>query len=138
MSALSIFDIFKIGIGPSSSHTMGPMKAASEFARLLVTAGTEVAKINVTLYGSLAFTGKGHATDSAILLGLEGSVPETIDPDSTEPRLRGIHRNKTIDVPGVGILPFDPDADILFELQRSTNLCPRCRCPRANRAGLCS
>ena len=116
MSALSIFDIFKIGIGPSSSHTVGPMKAAGEFARLLATAGTEVAKINVTLYGSLAFTGKGHATDSAVLLGLEGSVPETIDPDSTEARLRGIHRNKTIDVPGVGILPLDPDADILFEL----------------------
>ena len=116
MSALSIFDIFKIGIGPSSSHTVGPMKAASEFVRLLATTGTAVAKINVTLYGSLAFTGKGHATDSAVLLGLEGNVPDTIDPDSTEARLRRIHRDKTIDVPGVGMLPFDPDADILFEL----------------------
>ncbi len=119
MSALSIFDIFKIGIGPSSSHTVGPMKAACEFANALATLGPDVTKITVTLYGSLAFTGKGHATDSAILLGLEGSVPENIDPDSTDARLRSIHSNKAIDVPGVGVLPFDPDVDLLFELHES-------------------
>ena len=116
MSSLSIFDIFKIGIGPSSSHTVGPMKAAREFVNLLSSSGTAATNIRVTLYGSLAFTGKGHATDSAILLGLEGSEPETIDPDSTDARLRGIHANKAIDVPGLGVLPFDPEADILFEL----------------------
>ena len=119
MSALSIFDIFKIGIGPSSSHTVGPMKAAREFANSLATLGPEVTKITVTLYGSLAFTGKGHATDSAILLGLEGSEPEKIDPDSTDARLRSIHSNKAIDVPGVGVLPFDPDVDLLFELHEA-------------------
>jgi L-serine dehydratase len=95
------------------------MKAACEFANSLAPLGPEVTKITVTLYGSLAFTGKGHATDSAILLGLEGSVPETIDPDSTDARLRGIHSNKAIDVPGVGVLPFDPDVDLLFELRES-------------------
>ena len=82
MSSISIFDIFKIGIGPSSSHTVGPMKAAREFVSRLKPSLKNVRKLEVRLYGSLAYTGKGHGTDSAILLGLSGEVPETIDPDS--------------------------------------------------------
>ena len=82
MAAVSIFDIFKIGIGPSSSHTVGPMKAARTFANNLQ--GSDVANIHVTLFGSLAWTGKGHGTDAAILLGLAGHEPETIDPDKVE------------------------------------------------------
>jgi len=125
MAAISIFDIFKIGVGPSSSHTMGPMKAANAFAEKIVATGLRVDKIRVTVYGSLAYTGKGHATDSAILLGLSGSVPETIDPEATEARLRKIHEEKSVHVPGVGAVPFDPELDLIFEyketLPRHTN-----------------
>lgn len=117
MPSISIFDIFKIGIGPSSSHTVGPMKAAFAFVNSLVAHAAVVSKLHVTLYGSLAYTGKGHATDSAILLGLEGSAPETIDPDTMEARLRSIHAKTLLDVPGIGVLPFDPAHDLVFELQ---------------------
>src|SRR5580698_8027328 len=80
----SVFDLFKIGIGPSSSHTVGPMRAAHEF---IGVAGTDVARIRAELYGSLALTGKGHATDRAILLGLAGETPAGIDPDTVEEKL---------------------------------------------------
>lgn len=119
MPCISIFDIFKIGIGPSSSHTVGPMKAAAAFIESVSTHRTAVARVQVTLYGSLACTGKGHATDSAILLGLEGSTPETIDPDTTDARLRGIHSAKKLDVPGIGVVPFDPEYDLVFELHET-------------------
>jgi L-serine dehydratase len=88
MAAVSVFDIFKIGIGPSSSHTVGPMKAARAFAETLE--GAPVAGIEVTLFGSLAWTGKGHGSDSAVLLGLAGHDPETVDPDAVEGILAGI------------------------------------------------
>ena len=83
---LSVFDIFKVGIGPSSSHTMGPMRAAREFASALKQDGLleRTQEIAVRLYGSLALTGAGHGTDRAILAGLEGAEPETVDPDSIE------------------------------------------------------
>ncbi len=81
MPSISIFDIFKIGIGPSSSHTVGPMKAARQFVTGLEQYADKVTKLEVRLYGSLAYTGKGHGSDSAILLGLSGEEPETIDID---------------------------------------------------------
>ena len=125
MGAISIFDIFKIGIGPSSSHTVGPMKAALAFVEGLAEGKRNVASIDVSLHGSLAWTGKGHGTDSAILLGLSGLAPDTIDPDSVEGRLRKIHSEKRIDVPGIGELPFDPQVNLRFdfetELPRHTN-----------------
>tara|TARA_R110002096_G_scaffold5809_3_gene26816 strand:+ start:10976 stop:12334 length:1359 start_codon:yes stop_codon:yes gene_type:complete len=125
MAAISIFDIFKIGIGPSSSHTVGPMKAARAFVGGLAEIADEVAAINVSLHGSLAWTGKGHATDAAILLGLNGLEPETIDPDSVDDRLRAIHAKKCIEVPGIGELAFDPEQNLRFdfeqELPRHTN-----------------
>ncbi len=125
MSAISIFDIFKIGIGPSSSHTVGPMKAARAFTEQIESVASDVAAVQVTLYGSLAYTGKGHGTDSAVLLGLMGLEPETIDPDSVEPLLRAIHADKQLLVQGVGKLRFDPDLDVVFEfgeeLPRHTN-----------------
>src|ERR1700720_4981590 len=79
--SLSFFDIFKIGIGPSSSHTMGPMNAARGFVELLASRGVlaNTAQVSAQLYGSLALTGRGHCTDRAILLGLEGMSPDTID-----------------------------------------------------------
>ncbi|HNP65650.1 MAG TPA: L-serine ammonia-lyase [Woeseiaceae bacterium] len=125
MAAISIFDIFKVGIGPSSSHTVGPMKAALAFADSLAGASDAVASIEVSLHGSLAWTGKGHGTDSAILLGLSGLAPDTIDPDSVEGRLRRIHSEKKLDVPGIGELEFDPQVHLIFdyevELPRHTN-----------------
>lgn len=117
MAAVSIFDIFKIGIGPSSSHTLGPMKAAREFALQLAPIAEQVVTIEVTLYGSLAYTGKGHATDSAIMLGLMGLQAETIDPDSIEQRLRSVRADKKLDVPSVGQVVFDPASDLKFDLE---------------------
>ncbi len=80
----SVFDLFKIGIGPSSSHTVGPMRAAREFGSHL---SENTARVRAELYGSLALTGKGHATDRAILLGLAGETPAGIDPDRVEEKL---------------------------------------------------
>lgn len=125
MSSISVFDIFKIGVGPSSSHTIGPMKAAYAFIESAFEAGVKMKRLRVTLYGSLAYTGKGHATDSAVLLGLAGNIPETIDPDSMEAQLRTIHEGKLIDVPAFGPTPFDPEVDLVFDfdetLPRHTN-----------------
>ncbi len=116
MAVISIFDIFKIGIGPSSSHTVGPMKAARAFVLQLEPVAEQVRKIEVTLYGSLAYTGKGHGTDSAIVLGLMGLQPETIDPDAVEALLRAVHKNKMLSVLGAGEISFDPESDLRFEL----------------------
>ncbi|MDX1516267.1 MAG: L-serine ammonia-lyase [Woeseiaceae bacterium] len=125
MPAISIFDIFKIGIGPSSSHTVGPMKAARAFAESLSAVDADIARVEVTLHGSLAWTGKGHGTDSAVILGLSGHAPDTIDPDAIEPLLRRVHADRTLAVAGVGELPFDPQTAIVFdrgeELPRHTN-----------------
>ena len=125
MPAISVFDIFKIGVGPSSSHTVGPMKAACEFVRSLQACGESLQSIQVTLYGSLAFTGKGHGTDSAIMLGLAGEVPEQIDPDSIDSRLASMRNKRLIDLPGLKSISFDPEVDLLFnfeqELPRHTN-----------------
>ena len=96
MAAVSVFDIFKIGIGPSSSHTVGPMKAARAFAANL--RDREFEKIHVTLFGSLAWTGKGHGTDTAILLGLAGYEPATIDPDKVEGILDSIRKEDGIHI----------------------------------------
>src|SRR5688572_21308395 len=89
---LSVFDIFKIGIGPSSSHTVGPMNAARQFVLDLEGKGLldRTASVSVQLYGSLALTGVGHCTDRAVLLGLEGHKPEEIQTESIEPALQRI------------------------------------------------
>ncbi len=101
------------------------MKAAREFAEQLLDFGDRVATIRVSLHGSLAYTGKGHGSDSAVLLGLMGLQPETLDPDSVEGLLRKIHGKKQLDVMNVGCIDFDPDADLVFdyetELPRHTN-----------------
>src|ERR1700753_3439183 len=89
---LSVFDIFKVGIGPSSSHTMGPMRAAREFALGLERDGllAQTEQVAFGLFGPLALTGAGHGPDRAVLAGLEGAEPETVDPDSIEPIIRRI------------------------------------------------
>lgn len=125
MPTISVFDIFKIGVGPSSSHTVGPMKASREFLSGLANLRGPVAKIKATLYGSLAYTGKGHGTDSAIILGLMGCQPESLDPDDVEGMLRAVHEHAHIDVPGIGEIEFSPHDDLVFEygdeLPRHTN-----------------
>src|SRR5262245_7338989 len=100
--AISVFDLFTIGIGPSSSHAIGPMRAARRFVEKLRAAGLldQTASVEIRLYGSLALTGKGHGTDNAILLGLEGAEPETIDPDDVEPRIEAIRASDTLKLAG--------------------------------------
>jgi L-serine dehydratase len=114
--ALSVFDIFKVGIGPSSSHTMGPMRAAREFVLGLKREGLLQAtgQIAVRLYGSLALTGIGHGTDRAVLAGLEGAEPETVDPDSIEPLLRRIRTDGRIKLLGEREIAFDEPMQLLF------------------------
>src|ERR1700761_4564332 len=114
--SLSVFDIFKVGIGPSSSHTMGPMRAAREFALSLQRDGllAQTSQVAVRLYGSLALTGVGHGTDRAVLAGLEGAEPETVDPDSIEPTLRRIRADGRIKLLGEHEIAFDEPMQLLF------------------------
>lgn len=114
--AISVFDIFKIGIGPSSSHTLGPWKAALLFVKALKQQHNLgcVKKIKVLLYGSLAKTGKGHGTGIAVQLGLNGEDPGTFDVDAIFPRIREIAAVKKLALAGARIIDFDPDRDILF------------------------
>jgi L-serine dehydratase len=114
--ALSVFDLFKIGIGPSSSHTVGPMKAAAMFAARLRTEGQidSIARIEVRMYGSLGATGKGHGTDKAVMLGLEGLMPDTIDPDTIEPRLRHIRKEGKLLLGGTHPMVFTEKTDLTF------------------------
>jgi len=117
---LSIFDIFKIGIGPSSSHTMGPMTAAADFLDALRSGLREpgagdVAHVTCSLHGSLSFTGKGHATDRAVMLGLCGFLPATIDPDKAEAAEAALLAEKMIQPDGLPPLRFDPATDLVFD-----------------------
>lgn len=112
---LSVFDMFKIGIGPSSSHTMGPMVAAARFLDKMRAAPFACAGVKGTLHGSLAFTGIGHATDRATILGLAGFVPETYDHEAAERTLEHIRETHTLSPEGLGTLRFDPKEDLLFD-----------------------
>ncbi|MHA6479932.1 L-serine ammonia-lyase [Stutzerimonas sp. KH-1] len=114
--SLSVFDLFKIGIGPSSSHTVGPMRAAWRFADGLqrdeLLAAT--ASLRVELYGSLGATGKGHGSDKAVLLGLEGEQPESVDTDSIPARLATIRERGELQLLGRHPIPFDSKAQLAF------------------------
>ena len=114
--SLSVFDIFKIGIGPSSSHTMGPMNAARSFVQMLAAREllSKTAHVSAQLYGSLALTGRGHCTDRAILLGLEGMDPETIDSAAVEPTMQRIRTAKRINLLGLHEIAFDEPLNLLF------------------------
>src|SRR5487761_2172408 len=108
--AVSVFDLFKIGIGPSSSHTVGPMRAAARFAeRWLDEKGVldRVARVRVELYGSLALTGRGHGTDKALLLGLEGQWPDRVDPDRIPQTLERIRGTQQLQLLGKHAIAFD-------------------------------
>ncbi|WP_409484711.1 L-serine ammonia-lyase [Arsenicicoccus dermatophilus] len=114
--ALSVFDLFSIGIGPSSSHTVGPMRAALMFVELLDREGLleRVRTVHVELYGSLGATGHGHGSDKAVLLGLAGNAPETIDPRGCEGDLRQIRQDKRIRLIGRHEIGFDEDVDLVM------------------------
>ena len=112
---LSVFDMFKVGIGPSSSHTMGPMVAAARFLDLLRASPFHAHGLRASLHGSLAFTGVGHATDRATILGLAGFVPETYDAGRAEAALHDIRISRQITAPGLGPLQFDPERDLQFD-----------------------
>ncbi|HVT55963.1 MAG TPA: serine dehydratase beta chain, partial [Xanthobacteraceae bacterium] len=114
---ISVFDLFKIGIGPSSSHTVGPMKAAAAFvASLSATDRARLGRIKATLYGSLAWTGRGHGTDRAVMLGLSGLSPETVDPDEAASCVERIVKTRRLSPAGGAAIGFDPTQDIHFNL----------------------
>lgn len=118
---LSISDIFKIGIGPSSSHTMGPMIAAARFIDELLTgdwprpSNVKIYALKVSLHGSLAFTGVGHATDRAVILGLMGHQPDRIDPDHIESYIADVYQRKSLQPNGHPRYQFDPKTDLVFD-----------------------
>jgi L-serine dehydratase len=125
--ALSVLDIFKVGLGPSSSHTMGPMNAARAFVEDLVARGVleRTARVGAQLYGSLALTGHGHCTDRAVLLGLEGQRPDLVDPEAIEPALARIRSSGRLALAGRHEIEFDEPMDLLWHrdqtLPRHTN-----------------
>ena len=116
MEAISVLDIFKIGVGPSSSHTMGPWRAAERFLASCRSRGVfeRIDRVRVDLFGSLAKTGVGHGTDLAVLMGLAGLDPVTCDTDAIHPKAEAIRSKGRIDLGGERVLPFDPVADITF------------------------
>jgi len=116
----STFELFKIGVGPSSSHTMGPMLAAAQFVDRLGDSDrlSDVTRLETRLFGSLALTGKGHATDRAILLGLSGERPENIEPDAADLLVGGIRETMQIRLNGSHCIAFDEAADVIFDQKK--------------------
>lgn len=115
---ISAFDLFSIGIGPSSSHTIGPMRAAYSFAVWMEEQGQllQIHRILIELFGSLAFTGKGHGTDKAMSLGLEGYLPESVDPDYLETRFEEIEEKKQVSLLSKHTIGFNTQCDFLFNI----------------------
>ena len=113
--ALSVFDLFSIGIGPSSSHTVGPMRAAGMFLAELGDRLERVARLRCDLYGSLGATGRGHGTDNAVILGLLGEVPATIDPRSVAGTVKRTHDTGELALGGRHTIAFDPDTDLILD-----------------------
>ncbi len=112
---LSVFDMFKVGVGPSSSHTMGPMVAAARFLDQMRSSPFQFAGLRASLHGSLAFTGVGHATDRAVILGLAGFSPDSYDAGAAERELVRIGREWVVHPDGLNPLAFDPGKDLIFD-----------------------
>jgi L-serine dehydratase len=119
--ALSAFDLYSVGIGPSSSHTVGPMRAAKTFVDGLVVAGrlTEVARVQAELFGSLGATGHGHGSAKAVVLGLEGEEPATVDTDTSDARVAVVREQRSLLLAGKQPIAFDGDADLVLHRRRS-------------------
>lgn len=122
--ALSVFDLFSIGIGPSSSHTVGPMRATAMFVDSLGDTLTRVARVRCDLYGSLGATGRGHGTDNAVILGLLGEKPELVDPPSVAGTVRRVHEGHTLALGGRHPITFDPSVDLLLDGSRELPVHP--------------
>ncbi|MCZ7377205.1 MULTISPECIES: L-serine ammonia-lyase [unclassified Micromonospora] len=118
---ISVFDLFSVGIGPSSSHTVGPMRAARTFVGGLKADGllSDVARVQAELFGSLGATGHGHGSGPAVLLGLAGESPETVDTDTVGPRVERIRAERRISILGAHEIDFDPDRDLTLHRRRS-------------------
>ncbi len=116
---IGTFELFKIGIGPSSSHTVGPMKAAAAFADAVSALGflARVSRVRVDLFGSLAWTGKGHGTDKAVILGLAGQLPDTVDPDAADAIVASVRNDHVLCFANRRSLAFDAGNDIVFDGQ---------------------
>ena len=123
MESISVFDIFKIGVGPSSSHTMGPWRAAQAFVKVLRERGVlaQTNRVTTDLYGSLAKTGRGHGTDVAVMLGLSGEDPVTIDPATLTARIDAMKEAGRMRLGGEGgkSVEFDHQRDIVFHMSES-------------------
>lgn len=115
---ISVFELFSIGIGPSSSHTVGPMRAANDFIQAFQYKLTYIHGIKITLYGSLAFTGKGHGTDKAVIMGLMGEKPETINPGDIVNRMKQIRDEKKLSLLKQYSINFSIESDIVFNDQK--------------------
>jgi L-serine dehydratase len=126
LMSFSALDLFTIGVGPSSSHTVGPMRAAQRFVRKLESTGlaTQVTRLRCEFFGSLAATGKGHGTDGAVILGFLGDEPERVDVDTMAARLAAIRLSKRLHVPGCGELDFDEKQDLDFRCLKPLPLHP--------------
>ncbi len=119
--AISVFDLFRIGIGPSSSHTVGPMRAAGMFVHELGASRVlaDVERIQVELYGSLGATGKGHGTDKAVILGLQGELPDSVDVNAIPSRLEQVRTSGQLQLPCAKTLAFDDQSDLVFNKQEA-------------------
>lgn len=119
--AISVFDLFKIGIGPSSSHTVGPMRAANQFLDRLGEKGLvdQVSGVRTELYGSLGATGKGHGSDTAVMLGLEGHQPDIVDPDSVSEILDRIRQQNKLCLGGIQMIDFNESEDLILHKRKS-------------------
>lgn len=119
--AISVFDMFSIGIGPSSSHTVGPMRAAHRFIEFLTEKDllNSISRVKAELYGSLGATGKGHGSDKAVMIGLEGHLPEEVDPDIIPARLETIRSEKKIKLNGTTELKFNEEKDLVMHRRKS-------------------
>ena len=114
--AISVFDLFKIGIGPSSSHTVGPMRAASMFAQALQNDHmlAQVASVKCELYGSLGATGKGHGSDVAVMLGLMGHAPDTVDVEAVPTLIAQARKTQSLSLLGGQVIPFREKEHLLM------------------------
>src|SRR5271156_5079859 len=121
---VSIFELFKIGIGPSSSHTVGPMRAATAFVQSLGPRLAEVARVRVILLGSLAWTGQGHATDKAILLGLAGPRPDDVSADEADTLIAAPRATGRLRLLGRWEIAFAPDEHLIFDRIAATPVHP--------------
>ena len=119
--AISVFDLFKVGIGPSSSHTVGPMRAARIFTERLRHEGLldRAHRVVAELYGSLGATGKGHGSDKAVLLGLAGHEPDTVDVEAIPAILEAIRKDAAIELSGTHRVGFDEAKDIVFHRRQT-------------------